>query len=166
MKSGELALAPAPLSVMIQKVPSAMCLMPEWPCSGWPLKGSDTPVGRPNDRPGTVPSFSTRTPVVYLPLTCRSCGAFLGAGTTLWAGSTAWPDSRASKAWGAAVLDCAAEGKAQRQAVTARMEAATELRARDIGKLITSRTEGPTVVLGHDVLMTAPAWREAGTAGA
>lgn len=57
MKSGELALLPAPLSVSTQKLPSAMCLMPEWPCSGWPLKGSDTPVGRLFDWPSTAPIF-------------------------------------------------------------------------------------------------------------
>lgn len=78
MKSGELALEPAPLSVSSQKLPSARRLMPEWPCTGWPLKGRDTPVGRPADLPSTEPMASTRWPVVNLPLTCRSAGAFRG----------------------------------------------------------------------------------------
>ena len=91
MKSGELALAPAPLSVRIQKLPSAMCLMPEWPCSGWPRNGSETPVGRPADRPSMLPGLSLRWAVVNLPLSCRSAGASLGAGMKLCAGSTAWP---------------------------------------------------------------------------
>ena len=81
MASGELAFAPKPLSVMIQKVPSSIFLMPEWPCSGWPLKGTEIPVGRPAESPSTVPSASVRLPLVNLPLTCRSCGASLGAAT-------------------------------------------------------------------------------------
>ena len=98
MKSGELALAPAPLSVRIQNVPSAMCLMPEWPCSGWPLKGSDTPVGRALESPSTLPACPTRLAVVYLPLICRSAGASLGDATYDCAGSTAWPLNWAGKA--------------------------------------------------------------------
>lgn len=98
MKSGELPLAPAPLSVRIQNEPSAMRLMPEWPCSGWPLNGRETPVGRPADVPSTEPVCSTRLAVVNLPLVCRSAGAFFGAATKLWAGKTAWPASVAGKA--------------------------------------------------------------------
>ncbi len=89
MKSGELAFEPAPLSVSSQKLPSAMRLMPEWPCTGWPWNGSDTPVGRPADLPSTLPIFSTRWPVVNLPLTCRSAGASLGAAMKVFAGNTA-----------------------------------------------------------------------------
>ncbi|MNT46048.1 hypothetical protein D3C72_1826690 [compost metagenome] len=93
MKSGELALAPAPLSVSTQKLPSAMRLMPECPWAGWPRNGSDTPVGRPLDLPSTVPGVSTRCAVVNLPLTCRSAGASFGTASRVWAGSTAWPAS-------------------------------------------------------------------------
>lgn len=93
MKSGELALAPAPLSVRIQKLPSSIFLMPEWPCTGCPLKGSETPVPRPADRPSTLPSASTRLPVVNLPLACRSAGASFGSAMKLRAGSNAWPAS-------------------------------------------------------------------------
>ena len=93
MKSGELALEPAPLSVRIQNDPSAMRLMPEWPWMGWPWNGSDTPVSRPPDWPITLPTASTRRGVVNLPATCRSCGASLGAAIIVRAGSTAWPVS-------------------------------------------------------------------------
>ena len=48
-------------------MPSDIVLMPEWPCIGWPLNGSDTPVARSKDLPITEPSASTRLPVVYLP---------------------------------------------------------------------------------------------------
>ena len=68
-----------------------MRLMPEWPWMGWPLNGSDTPVGRPADLPSTEPIASTRWPVVNLPLTCRSAGASFGAAMKVFAGSTAWP---------------------------------------------------------------------------
>jgi len=118
MASGEFALAPKPLSVMIQNVPSAIFLMPEWPCSGWPLKGRDTPVGRPADRPGTVPSASVRWPLVNLPLTCRSCGASLGAGIKDWAGITAWPAKVAGKAAG----DCASVGRGEPSSTSIREE--------------------------------------------
>ena len=98
MKSGELALEPAPLSVSSQKLPSAMRLMPEWPCTGWPSKGRLMPVGRPADKPITEPSFSTRWAVVNLPAWRRSAGASAGAGITVSAGITAWPVSVAGKA--------------------------------------------------------------------
>ena len=91
MKSGELAFVPAPLSVRSQNEPSAMRLMPEWPWTGWPRNGSDTPVGRPPEVPSTLPTASTRRAVVNLPLVCRSPGALRGAGMTVDAGSTAWP---------------------------------------------------------------------------
>ena len=80
IESGELAFEPKPLSVMIQKLPSGIVLMPEWPWIGWPLNGSLTPVSRSNDLPITVPSASTRLPVVYLPDVWRSTGASAGAG--------------------------------------------------------------------------------------
>ena len=95
MKSGELALDPAPLSVSIQKVPSAILLIPEWPCMGWPLKGKPMPVGRSEDLPSTLPIFSTRLPVVNLPLVCKLAGASLGAAMKVLAGSTACPLSEA-----------------------------------------------------------------------
>src|SRR3989344_3868963 len=97
MKSGELALEPAPLSVRIQNDPSAMRLMPEWPWMGWPWNGSGTPVSRPPDWPITLPTASTRRGVVNLPATCRSCGASLGAAIIVRAGSTAWPGSVAGE---------------------------------------------------------------------
>ena len=93
MKSGELALEPAPLSVRIQNEPSAMRLMPEWPCAGWPWNGSAIPVSRPPDWPMTLPTASTRRGVVNLPLTRRSGGASCGAGISVSASSTAWPAS-------------------------------------------------------------------------
>src|SRR6185436_8335410 len=80
-----------PLSVTTQNSPLPIDLMPEWPCSGWPLNGSDTPVGRSYDLPITLPTASTRLPVVYLPGCLRSAGASAGASTKLSAGSTAWP---------------------------------------------------------------------------
>src|SRR4029077_1155841 len=82
-----------PLSVITQNEPSGITLMPEWPCSGWPLHRSDTPVGRPQDLPITLPIASTRRPVVYLPAVLRSSGASAGASIKLSAGSTAWPVS-------------------------------------------------------------------------
>src|ERR1044072_6036453 len=80
-----------PLSAITQNSPLPIDLMPEWPCSGWPLNGSDTPVGRSYDLPITLPTASTRLPVVYLPGCLRSAGASAGASTKLSAGSTAWP---------------------------------------------------------------------------
>ncbi len=44
-----------PLSVMTQKLPSGIVLMPEWPCKGWPLNGTDMPVGRSADLPMMLP---------------------------------------------------------------------------------------------------------------
>src|ERR1700738_1813588 len=82
-----------PLSVITQNEPSGIVLMPEWPCSGWPLKGSDTPVGRSKDLPITLPIASTRRPVVYLPGVLRSSGASAGASMKDSAGITACPVS-------------------------------------------------------------------------
>src|SRR5215468_10494872 len=68
MASGELALEPKPLSVSVRKLPSLRSLMPERPCTGWPLKGRLMPVGRGaalSDRaemPGTLSGVSTRWP--------------------------------------------------------------------------------------------------------
>ena len=76
-----------------QNEPSGIALMPEWPCSGWPLNGSDTPVGRSLDLPITLPMASTRRPVVYLPEVLRSSGASAGASMKDCAGSTACPVS-------------------------------------------------------------------------
>src|SRR5712672_2790474 len=95
IESGELVREPMPLSVITQNDPSAMTLMPEWPCSGWPLNGSDRPVGRSLDLPITLPMASTRRPVVYLPEVFRSSGASAGASITDCAGSTACPASLA-----------------------------------------------------------------------
>ena len=86
-----------PLSVSTQKLPSGIVLMPEWPCSGCPLNGIETPVGRSSDLPITVPIASTRRPVVYLPDVFRSAGASAGASMKLCAGRTAWPASVAGK---------------------------------------------------------------------
>jgi len=102
-----------PLSVMTQKVPSGIFLMPEWPWSGWPLNGSETPVGRSKDLPITVPSASTRLPVVYLPEVLRSAGASTGASMKVAAGITTWPASLA----GNSPSLCASAGLATRRIV-------------------------------------------------
>ena len=67
--SGEFAFEPKPLSVRVRKVPSFRFLMPEKPCTGWPLSGRLRPVGRGaalSDRAdvaGTLSGVSTRWPV-------------------------------------------------------------------------------------------------------
>ncbi len=60
MASEEFSLLPKPLSESDQKVPSAMVLMPEKPCTGWPSKGSDRPVGRTPSLPGTDAELGRR----------------------------------------------------------------------------------------------------------
>ena len=68
MASGELAFEPKPLSVRVRNVPSFMFLMPDRPCTGWPLSGRLMPVGRGaalSDRaemPGTLSGVSIRWP--------------------------------------------------------------------------------------------------------
>ena len=68
MASGELAFEPKPLSVKVRNVPSFMFLMPDRPCTGWPLSGRLMPVGRGaalSDRaemPGTLSGVSIRWP--------------------------------------------------------------------------------------------------------
>ena len=95
-------LAPKPLSVITQKLPSAVALMPEKPCIGWPLNGVETPVrrgadaGEMYDVPGMVPIASTRrhSGPVYLPAIANDSGAsFGGSNVIARAGSTAWPAS-------------------------------------------------------------------------
>jgi hypothetical protein len=74
-----------------QKVPSFIALMPEKPCSGWPLIGVDIPVGRGADRsemydiPGIVPIVSTRrqSGPVYFPDTANDSGASLGGSSEI-----------------------------------------------------------------------------------
>ena len=46
MASGELAFEPKPLSVRVRNVPSFRFLIPDSPCTGWPLNGRLMPVGR------------------------------------------------------------------------------------------------------------------------
>ena len=78
-------LAPNPLSVITQKVPSGIALMPEKPCIGWPLNGVETPVrrgadwGEMYDVPGMVPIASTRrhSGPVYLPAIANDFGRIL-----------------------------------------------------------------------------------------
>ena len=66
MASGELAFEPKPLSVRVRKVPSFRFLMPDRPCTGWPLNGRLMPVGRgaalseSAEMPGTLSGVSTR----------------------------------------------------------------------------------------------------------
>src|SRR6266700_1859359 len=94
--------APKPLSVITQKVPSGIALIPEKPCIGCPLNGEDTPVGRGADAgemyeaPGIVPTASVRlhSGPVYLPETANESGASFGGSMVIAsAGSTAWPAS-------------------------------------------------------------------------
>ena len=91
-------LAPKPLSVITQKLPSPIALMPEKPCNGWPLNGVETPVrrgadaGEMYDVPGMVPTVSTRrhSGPVYLPETANDLGASLGGSKVIAsAGSSA-----------------------------------------------------------------------------
>ena len=93
MELGEFAFVPKPLSVITQKVPSAIFLMPEWPWTGWPRNGYFTAVGRPNDLPSTEPAASTRLPAVNLPDVFRSAGASAGASMKVSAGMTTCPAS-------------------------------------------------------------------------
>src|SRR6516162_3906994 len=76
---------------MIQYVPSGMTLIPECPWIGCPLNGSDTPVGRSNDLPITLPMASIRLPVVNLPDTLRSAGAYAGASMNVSGGNVTCP---------------------------------------------------------------------------
>ena len=68
MASGELAFEPKPLSVRVRNVPSFMFLMPDRPCTGWPLSGRLMPVGRgaalsdSAEMPGTLSGVSTLWP--------------------------------------------------------------------------------------------------------
>src|SRR5258707_15673840 len=93
MASGELAFEPKPLSVSVRKVPSFRFLMPDRPCTGWPLNGRLTPVGRgaalseSAEMPGTLSGVS----ILWVggpakrPEICRSGGASAGAGTSVLA---------------------------------------------------------------------------------
>jgi hypothetical protein len=82
------------LSVSTQKLPSGIALMPEKPCTGCPLNGSDTPVGRGadlserNEVPAIDSGASRRLPsgAVYLPEIRMLSGASFGGGMIVFAG--------------------------------------------------------------------------------
>ncbi len=101
--SGLLRRLPKPLSVMTQYEPSPAGLMPEKPCTGWPWKGRERPVGRRPCiaplSPGTDPTASTRLLPgrVKRPETRSAAGASAGGWTSVLAGSSAWPTRTASK---------------------------------------------------------------------
>ena len=78
--SGEFSFEPKPLSDSVQKVPSGMRLIPERPCTAWPSKGIEMPVGRMPSMPGTLPRTSARwrSGVVYLAACSSEGGASAG----------------------------------------------------------------------------------------
>src|SRR5450631_3111218 len=127
MASGELALEPKPLSVRVRNVPSFRFLMPDSPCTGWPLNGRLMPVGRgaalseSAEMPGTLSGVSILWPggPAKRPEICRSGGASAGAGTSVMAGRMAWPSSTDG------YLVCAA-------AATARLRAAVAVTVKSI----------------------------------
>ena len=102
--SGELAFEPKPLSVRVRKVPSFRFLMPDRPCTGWPLSGrleagrtrcclvgqgrdgqARSRACRPAGRPGRRSGRRSAAPAARRP----------AAGTRVMAGRTAWPSSMA-----------------------------------------------------------------------
>src|SRR5690606_12092342 len=81
-----------------------MVLIPEKPCTGWPSKGRERPVGRMPSLPGTVPrpSARLRSAVENLPEVFRCSGASCGAAMMVFAGRMACETSVAGKAFSSA----------------------------------------------------------------
>ena len=134
MASGELAFEPKPLSVRVRNVPSFRFLMPDRPCTGWPLNGRLMPVGRGAalseraEMPGTLSGVS----ILWVggpakrPEICSSGGASAGAGTSVMAGRMAWPSSTDG------YLVCAAAAIARPRAAVAVMVKSSWARIADL----------------------------------